>query len=328
MDLADSALAAMTPRDASKASTAAYAAKPRPIRAVTAAELLGMTLPQRAYAMAPVLPVPGLAMLYAPRGMGKTYAAMSLAYAVASGGSAFRWCAPIPRRVLYLDGEMPAAVMQERLCQIAAGTERQPPYDDFLRFACADLDPDRGIPNLGEAAGRTLVEEVLGDGEVLILDNLSTLATGMRENEADDWGEFQSWLLGLRRRGKLVVMIHHAGKGGQQRGTSRREDALDTVIALRRPENYEPEQGARFEVHLEKARGVAGPDAVPFEAALVTRGDGGLEWCTRGLTDAARDLAREMLQTGDHSVREIAKETGLSKSSVQRLKDRIGEGPG
>src|SRR3712207_8895249 len=55
-------------------------------------------------------------------------------------------------------------------------------------------------------------------------------------------------------------LIHHAGKGGQQRGTSRREDALDTVIALRRPADYEPEQGARLEVHLEKARGVAGLD--------------------------------------------------------------------
>jgi hypothetical protein len=37
---------------------------------------------------------------------------------------------------------------------------------------------------------------------------------------------------------------HHAGTNGRQRGASRREDALDTVIALRRPEDYSPEQGA------------------------------------------------------------------------------------
>ena len=30
--------------------------------------------------------------------------------------------------------------------------------------------------------------------------------------------------------------------------------ALDTVIALRRPEDYSPEQGARFEIHFEKLR--------------------------------------------------------------------------
>ena len=68
----------------------------------------------------------------------------------------------------------------------------------------------------------------------------------------------QRWLLSLRRRGVSVLFIHHAGKGGQQRGTSRREDILDTVIALRRPHDYSPKEGARFEVHLEKARGLYG----------------------------------------------------------------------
>ena len=34
---------------------------------------------------------------------------------------------------------------------------------------------------------------------------------------------------------KTVLFVHHSGKGGQQRGTSRREDVLDTVIALRYP---------------------------------------------------------------------------------------------
>jgi hypothetical protein len=52
----------------------------------------------------------------------------------------------------------------------------------------------------------------------------------------------------------MVLLIHHAGTNGRQRGTSRREDALDTLIALKRPEDYSPEQGARFEVHFEKLR--------------------------------------------------------------------------
>jgi hypothetical protein len=47
---------------------------------------------------------------------------------------------------------------------------------------------------------------------------------------------------------------------------SRREDVLDTVVNLRRPEDYE--QGARFEVHFDKSRGFMGKDAEPFEATL------------------------------------------------------------
>jgi hypothetical protein len=62
----------------------------------------------------------------------------------------------------------------------------------------------------------------------------------------------QNWLLRLRRKGIAVLLVHHAGVNGRQRGTSRREDALDTVIALRRAADYSPEQGARFEIHIEK----------------------------------------------------------------------------
>ena len=73
----------------------------------------------------------------------------------------------------------------------------------------------------------------------------------------------------VRRSGIAVLFIHHAGTNGRQRGTSRREDALDTVIALRRPEDYSLEHGARFEIHFEKLRNrVDGAGAVPFEAGL------------------------------------------------------------
>jgi putative DNA primase/helicase len=89
-----------------------------PLRIVTAAELLTMQIPPRDYALAPVLPMPGLAMLYGPRGTGKTYVALSIALAIASGGTALRWQAPSPRGVLYVDGEMPAGQLQERLARL------------------------------------------------------------------------------------------------------------------------------------------------------------------------------------------------------------------
>ena len=210
---------------------------PEPLRPITAAELLAMDLPPRPMLLAPVLPAAGLVMLYAPRGMGKTYAALSIAHAVASGGPALRWQAPEPRRVLYVDGEMPAGMLQERLGRIVRGAAQQPPSDDFLRFLPADLFRD-GLPNLGDEAGQAAIANFAANADLLILDNLSSLARGMRENEADDWGGFQAWLLSLRRAGKAVLLIHHAGKGGQQRGTSRREDVMDTVIALKRPDDY------------------------------------------------------------------------------------------
>ena len=77
-----------------------------------------MNIAQRELILSPWLPKQGLAMLYAKRGVGKTHVALNIAYAVASGGSFLGWQADKPRSILYLDGEMPAATMQERLASI------------------------------------------------------------------------------------------------------------------------------------------------------------------------------------------------------------------
>ena len=62
---------------------------------------------------------------------------------------------------------------------------------------------------------------------------------------------------------------------------------MDTVIALRRPEDYSPEQCARFEIHFEKLRNRAdGAGAIPFEAileAFTSDERDGIRWCSRDL---------------------------------------------
>src|SRR5262249_11626599 len=137
-----------------------------------------------------------------------------------------------------------------------------------------------------------------------------------RENEAESWLPVQAWLLKLRREGRAVIIVHHAGKGKSQRGTSRREDILDVVLNLRAPSDYEPSEGARLEVHFEKARGLSGKDTEQFEAKLETR-DGKALWAIRELEDARGAEILELSKDG-MSVRAIARELGMSKSAVQR----------
>lgn len=295
------------------------------LRAVNVGDFLSMPLPARGQVLAPFLPEQGLSMVYAPRGLGKTWVSLTCAWAIASGQAALgRWQAPRPRRVLFIDGEMPAAVLRDRLAGIVAGCNGEPPEADFFRILTPDLQPD-AMPNLATRAGQDAVEPLLDGVECVVLDNLATLAREGRENDAESWLPVQAWLLSLRRRGLSVLLVHHAGKGGQQRGTSAREDVLDAVVALRRPSDYEPEQGARFEVHYEKARGACGAEVAPFEARLVL--DGGVaSWGTQDLDDAELEQVRKLLSEG-LSVRDIAEETGLSKSRVGRLKKRV-EGGG
>ncbi len=154
---------------------------------------------------------------------------------------------------------------------------------------------------------------------MIILDNLSTLCRSGRENEAESWGHVQAFALELRRANKSVLFIHHTGKGGAQRGTSKREDVLDSVLLLKRPEDYEASQGARFIVQFDKARGFTGTDAEPFEAALDPHT--GL-WSVKAVTESRDAQIRELTEMG-FSIREIEKELGVSKSAVGRAVKRL-----
>jgi hypothetical protein len=193
-------------------------------------------------------------MVHAWRGVGKTRFAHSLGYAIATGGKFLNWQAPKPRSVLLVDGELTAPELQQRL-KAVAGDKPNPNF----RVLASDLY-ELGLPNLSTSQGQKLIEDAIGESEVIILDNQSTLFRSGVENEAESWLPVQQWFLGLRRRGKTVVLIHHSGKGGEQRGTSRREDVLDVVLSLRRPADYDAEEGARFEVRFEGARPHWGSD--------------------------------------------------------------------
>ncbi len=287
----------------------------RQLRAIDLSEFLAMALPAREIVLAPWLPSQGLAMIHAPRGVGKTFLAISIAYAVASGGTFLKWTAPTPRGVLFIDGEMPQVVMQERVAAVAASVdyEQQAP----LRIITPDQQ-NYAMPDLATPEGQEAVNaHITDDISMVIVDNLSSLVRTGKENEAESWEPVQAWALGLRKLGKSVLLIHHSGKAGQQRGTSRREDVLDTVIVLKRPAAYKPQDGAVFEVHVEKARGIYGEDTAPFEAKLTTDHDGRQIWVTRPVEDAKRERAFELLDT-DMNQADVARELGVNRSTISR----------
>jgi hypothetical protein len=291
-------------------------------RIMTAAEFLKLELPPRQKIIDPWLPEKGLVMAYSPRGVGKTLLGMTSAYAIAVGGDFLGFKTAKPRKVLYIDGEMPAASMQERLAAIVAGFTKQPPADDYFRILSSDLC-EAGLPDLATAEGQAFFDAHVGEAEVLLADNISTLVRSGKENEAEGWLPVQNWALGHRRAGRSVVLFHHAGKGGAQRGTSRREDVLDTVISLRRPADYLPEQGARFEVHFEKSRGFFGNDAQPFEARYEVREQAAV-WTRTDIPDADRARVVAAMKDG-MSIRDAAKELDMHKSRVERLRRKAME---
>jgi len=290
------------------------------VRVYTVADLLALKLQPRQRLLEPWLTAKSLSMLYAPRGSGKTHVALGIAFAVATGGEFLRWRASSPAGVLVVDGEMPLAALQERLAFMSRGLSACAPA---LRLLAADAQ-DESLPSLAGRRGQELVEATLDpDDKLLVIDNVSSLMGGAVENEAEGWAPIQDWLLGLRRQGLAVVLVHHAGKGGNQRGTSKREDVLDVVLALRRPSDYNPSEGARFEVHFEKSRGLAGPGVAPFEAAL-TLGLDGSTWATRDLEGRQFERAVELFSAGG-TVRDVQDELKVSRATAFRFKQRARE---
>ncbi|MBI9080459.1 MAG: AAA family ATPase [Pseudodesulfovibrio sp.] len=280
--------------------------------------LLAMYIKPPEWLMWPWLTDQALVMLYGPRGLGKTFVALTIALMIAKGGTMFgRWVADEPRRVLYLDGEMAAVQMQERLRALIAAMDSPLPDADNLKFITPDLQ-NGPMPDISTPQGQAMVDEHLEGVDLLIIDNLSTLCRSGEENSSESWKLLQVWLGHLKSKRTSVLIIHHAGKSGQQRGTSKKEDALETVIALRKPSDYNPEQGARLEVHFEKARGFAGDDSKAFCAQLATNEEGGTFWEVSNYHNKQLEAVTELMEAG-LSVRAIADELEIPKTTAHRL---------
>jgi hypothetical protein len=289
----------------------------------TQGEVSLMNLKPATFVIDPILPVQGLGMLYSKRGMGKTYVALEIAHCVAIGATkCFSWTVPQARPVLYVDGEMPANRMQERLRGIILGHGSRMPEDPQLfRIITPDLQ-ERGVfPNIATREGQNMIEEHMKGDELLVLDNLSCLCRSGKENEGDDWVPVAEWALRLRQRGIAVLFIHHAGKGGEQRGTSRREDLLDCVIAMRPAAEHSASEGLRCEIHIEKLRNSGAAEAVyPFELTMQTTENGAVMWLQRPLKEVIEYTALKMYAEG-MSIRDVAEELHISKRRAHQIKN-------
>ncbi len=242
----------------------------RKLKVLTAHELILAKIPPREEILSPWMLSQSLSMIHAWRGTGKTHVSLGIAYAVASGGKFLNWTTPKPRGVLFIDGEMPAVALQERLSAITDSSDSDLENPEYLRLLTPDFNR-YGMPDLGSLDGQVEIDSlVLPSTELIILDNLSSLVRSGRENESESWQVVQEWALRHRAAGRSVLFIHHSGKGGQQRGTSKKEDLLDCVISLKRPADYQPNQGARFELSFEKARHLYGQNVDSLDCQLIT----------------------------------------------------------
>jgi len=285
---------------------------------IAANDFKSLNLPPRHMLLFPWLPEGSINMVFADRGIGKTFFSLSCALALANGEEFLCYKAEQAVPVLYLDGEMQATAIQQRLHMLSGGKETKEP----LNLYTPDCQDNDYTPDLGTVNGKEEINELIDavNPKVIFIDNISTFDRTGNENEAESWAPIQEWAVQHRKKGRSIVFIHHANKEGKQRGSHKKEDVMDAVIKLKRPEDYiQGEGGTKILVQYTKARHMNGEQQQEIEATLSSE-NGALKWeWEQG--DISYRKAVEMLKE-KMPIRDIAEELLIGKSTVHRWKTR------
>jgi RecA-family ATPase len=291
---------------------------------MSAEDFTRLEIPPKRNIVKPWLKEQSITLISGWRGTGKTWLGISILDAVTRGQQFGPWEIETPVSSLYLDGEMASYDIQDRLMQISksTGVQRKVPlyiysdaYANILGIPRASLLSDKWRDALKALA--------LDKGiKLLALDNISSLAPGVDENSKFEWDPINQWLLTLRFAGVSTILFHHTGKEGGQRGTSAREDNVDTSILLHRPPDYVTEQGARFVIKFKKTR------VSMKELALLTE----IEFALAEIDDQAvwtwgtvkKKNKIEILKMIDEGIPQvdIAKALDVSKGFVSQVKTK------
>ena len=149
-----------------------------------------------------------LGFIYGYRGSGKTWLVDLLASGVSSGvAPSDSWEFHSAEDVLLVDGEMPYDDFKDRLQAFGVNNKLHTLHHDVLfqqngqSLNLTNPMMQRVVTHLCDAKGVKL----------LILDNLSCLFSGMKENDNDAWEAVLNWLLDLRR--KRIAVFNRPSRG-------------------------------------------------------------------------------------------------------------------
>jgi RecA-family ATPase len=163
--------------------------------------------------------------LYAGAKSGKSLMLLEIAAALATGQPVLNQQAQPPMHVLYVDYEMSAQDIKDRLESFGYGAG-----DDLTKLHYALL-PSIGGLDTAEGAKYIIDAVTHNDIQLVIIDTTARAVEGA-ENDADTLRAFYRWTgLALKSKGCTYIRADHAGKDTAkgQRGTSAKNDDVDLV---------------------------------------------------------------------------------------------------
>lgn len=235
-----------------------------------------------------VLPAEGLACIFGASGSGKSFLALDLCAAIASGQMWFcRKVKAAPVVYVALEGE--AGFSQRvKAWQVHHGAA----LPAMLRFVMQSFDL-RNAEDVEALAVAVIASG--GAGGLLVIDTLNRAASGADENTSRDMGEIIDAAKSLQAHfGGLVLLVHHSGKDQSRglRGHSSLNAALDASIEVVNLDNRRQwridkskdgtdDAGQAF--RLQSVEIGRHDDGEPITSCVVAAEDGERQWTRRTL---------------------------------------------
>ncbi|QED22945.1 AAA family ATPase [Candidatus Deianiraea vastatrix] len=239
---------------------------------VNGERLLQMDIPPLQNIIDPILPVGGMGLIFAKRGIGKTHFCIEIAYAVANGIGFLNWSASKSRKVLYLDLETQIAAIKQRFEVVHNRLNIPNGMKNIELFNHALFDKNcTEMLNIDNDRHREILTNTINNLNVdlIIMDNLSSIRRSGNENDAKDCHKIIEWALLMRKNDKSIIFVGHEGKKSEGdaktlRGSSRMEDVVDTIINLSEIPNQKGNIKLMFTKHRHMSPDLANPINMNF----------------------------------------------------------------
>lgn len=191
-------------------------------------ELIGSNR-KREMILDPIIESGTITWLFAQEKTGKTILALFLAQMIGTGDKSFgSWSVATPKKVLYIDGEMPADKINEHINKIIRGYGENPENHKraFSLFSFYETDF-----RYEDILDNTWQEEYLAqllEHDLIILDNYYSLYNLLNPMK------LLQWMKKLTKKGVAFLVLDHTNSEGELQGSIVKKRAMDLGIQLER----------------------------------------------------------------------------------------------
>jgi hypothetical protein len=166
----------------------------------------------------------------ADTGLGKTMLGMAWAFALGLGLDFLHWRSIRKARVLYIDGEMPRDLMQERIELACEWFDVDPPKNGLKFLSREDYEDMEPFDTEDGQKWLDRFIEREGPFDFVVFDNIMSLCSAIMKEE-DSWQALKPYALSLTKRHIGQLWLHHTGHDKSRAyGTKTREWQMDTVM--------------------------------------------------------------------------------------------------